>query len=43
MTYLKTSVLFCKDFRLRLVPLSPKTVARYIAFLSKRLQYTSII
>jgi hypothetical protein len=35
--------LVCKDFGLLLVPLSPTNVARYIAILSRRLQYTSII
>ena len=43
MTYLKKYLLFCKDFELRLVLLSLKNVAKYIAFLSERLQYTSII
>lgn len=40
--YLKSYMDFCKKFHIRLVPLSTHNLARYIAFLSNRLQFSSI-
>ena len=42
LTYFKSYADFCKLLAIRLVPLSAENLARYIAYLSRRLQYNSI-
>ena len=41
-TYLRTYIEFCTMFNIRLLPLSQKNLGRYVAFLAKRLQFSSI-
>lgn len=42
LTYLKSYMKFCQLFNLPLIPASTTNIARYIAFLSNRLKYSSI-
>ena len=40
--YLRSYIDFCRKFHICIVPLSPTNLARYVAFLSDRLQFSSI-